>query len=401
MRKLLVGTVLATDMSWHFEWIERFKNMQAKARGEPTTSSVPKVDGKEVEEEAEAEEEVEPTEEEAEEEQRLLICQALMKCADISNPARPHGASQYWSAALLEEWATQALLEKELDLPISVVANADESMQANGQVTFIDLFSQPLFDVTGSAIPEFQPFATMCRENRQWWHDRLTTLREQPQGTISAVPRESPLLPPLAQYVRTVFPMSLPPSFLPPPDMPQSMSMSSGWFMPGAQPITPITPSNVSTSGGDSPTSVGTSRLQQQQPPPLPIPPISTTTTLSQGTPTSVPVAMPSPKPVHRMTLPTPTSASRPLVPLPSVPTSPAVSTINPSSTTREKETTPMTDYVPINYADVQSALRAAYRVSVRPRVGQPSYYHHHHHLSEPIYDDERVPVDMRELVAS
>lgn len=54
---------------------------------------------------------------------------------------------------LLEEWATQALLERQLGLPISVVADANEKIQANGQIGFIKLFVQPLFDAATIGIP--------------------------------------------------------------------------------------------------------------------------------------------------------------------------------------------------------------------------------------------------------
>ena len=60
--------------------------------------------------------------------------------------------SEHWSSALLEEWACQAMLERELGLPVSVVAAADEIVQAKGQVGFIDLFTKPLFDATASVV---------------------------------------------------------------------------------------------------------------------------------------------------------------------------------------------------------------------------------------------------------
>lgn len=67
--------------------------------------------------------------------------------------ARPHAVSEHWSSALLEEWSCQAMLERELGLPPSVAASADEVTQAKGQIGFIDLFVKPLFDTTASVIP--------------------------------------------------------------------------------------------------------------------------------------------------------------------------------------------------------------------------------------------------------
>ncbi len=64
-RKVLYSSVLATDMSLHFAWVQNLKEFGAKiSRGElkRRLSS----------EDAEAD--------------RITICQALIKCADISNP---------------------------------------------------------------------------------------------------------------------------------------------------------------------------------------------------------------------------------------------------------------------------------------------------------------------------
>ena len=54
IRDLLVGTILATDMAMHKDWMNRFRN--------PDNAST--------------------------ESNKLLVCQALLKCADISNPVR-------------------------------------------------------------------------------------------------------------------------------------------------------------------------------------------------------------------------------------------------------------------------------------------------------------------------
>jgi hypothetical protein len=63
-KKLLYATVLSTDMSLHFDWLKRFKDLGKRARAGLC------VDLAEEEETA----------------ARTLICQALIKCADISNP---------------------------------------------------------------------------------------------------------------------------------------------------------------------------------------------------------------------------------------------------------------------------------------------------------------------------
>lgn len=63
-KKLLYATVLSTDMSLHFDWLKRFNDLGKRARAGLC------VDMSEAEEE----------------EARTLVCQSLIKCADISNP---------------------------------------------------------------------------------------------------------------------------------------------------------------------------------------------------------------------------------------------------------------------------------------------------------------------------
>lgn len=68
---------------------------------------------------------------------------------------RPHAVSEHWSKVLLEEWACQATFEQELDLPVTVVkvdVTNGARQQAQGQVNFIDIFTQPLFDTTAAVI---------------------------------------------------------------------------------------------------------------------------------------------------------------------------------------------------------------------------------------------------------
>lgn len=66
-RKVLYSSVLATDMSLHFAWIARLKDFGAAIEGG----------------------EIELADRQGAdllEEDRIMICQSLIKCADISNP---------------------------------------------------------------------------------------------------------------------------------------------------------------------------------------------------------------------------------------------------------------------------------------------------------------------------
>ncbi|KAG8729500.1 3',5'-cyclic-nucleotide phosphodiesterase [Ceratobasidium sp. 423] len=204
-RWLLVQTVLATDMSVHFDWIMRFKEY-ASSGSTGGFRSVP------------------------EDEERLMICQALIKCGDISNPTRPHAVSEHWSRVLLEEWACQATFEQELDLPVTVV-NVDiangAKQQAQGQVNFIDIFTQPLFNATADVIPQLSPITEQCATNRKLWQARMEAL---PQAHPPA-PRARALSSNEAHY-KSIFPLTLPSSLHHPTRPSSAGSTSTSLFSP-------------------------------------------------------------------------------------------------------------------------------------------------------------------------
>ncbi len=69
-RKILYATVVSTDMSLHFSWIQEFRDLGKRLRDWPSR------DAADAGEDAAAQDEAD----------RTIICQAIMKCADISNP---------------------------------------------------------------------------------------------------------------------------------------------------------------------------------------------------------------------------------------------------------------------------------------------------------------------------
>ena len=138
-RRLLYKTLLATDMSVHFDFMSSFQSLLDEVPLDPSKRQV-------------------------------LVCQALIKCADISNPVgdqtlilysiltppqgRPHCVSKQWANALMDEWTRQAQLERHLHLPASVTPSNDDPMvEAKSQVFFISTFTYPLFTLIASAIP--------------------------------------------------------------------------------------------------------------------------------------------------------------------------------------------------------------------------------------------------------
>lgn len=190
-RKLLAETVLATDMRVHAQFMERFQQVVNGAEVDHWTKKV-------------------------------LVCQALIKAADISNPCRPINVSQHWASALQEEWTSQATLERHLHMVPSVKEEADPLSEAKSQIWFIETFAKPLFDLTASGIPETAEYAKNCTENLATWKERVVSLSScdstpSPVQDVDTSPlheRERPLSPPqVPEDFVSAFPMALPTSF--------------------------------------------------------------------------------------------------------------------------------------------------------------------------------------------
>lgn len=156
-RKVVEASILATDMSRHFGFVNQLNDL-GRRFGERRGLSSSTID-----------------------DDRLLLCSGLIKCADISNPTRPHRISRLWSTALLDEWAVQATIETEFGLPVSVMTidPSDTRAQAKSQVGFIDLFAKPLFNAMAVVVDEFADFAEKLRDGRIAW-EAISLQSEEP-----------------------------------------------------------------------------------------------------------------------------------------------------------------------------------------------------------------------------
>jgi len=174
LRKLLLSSVLATDMSVHHSFMERLQRRLFYEQG--TLCS-----------------------------RQTLLMQAILKCADISNPSRPYPVSQYWAAALMNEWSKQASYEKSLAFKPSVQESTSPLKEAKSQVFFIDNFGQPLLALMTRSVPEMRKFLHECNKNRNIWMARVQELEAKP-----AKPEDDSTPTQETDDFVNVFPLTLP-----------------------------------------------------------------------------------------------------------------------------------------------------------------------------------------------
>ncbi|KAK2461203.1 hypothetical protein APHAL10511_006730 [Amanita phalloides] len=174
LRRLLLTSVLATDMSVHDDVMER---LQHYLNHEQSTLSS----------------------------RQMLLSQVLLKCADISNPSRPYTISKYWATALMKEWAKQAIYEKSLAFKPTVQECTTPLKEARSQVFFLEKFARPLLQLTTRAIPEMEKFLRECVKNKERWVTRVQELEARPcSEDDDNVPAQG------ADDYINVFPLTLP-----------------------------------------------------------------------------------------------------------------------------------------------------------------------------------------------
>ncbi|XP_048185830.1 high affinity cAMP-specific and IBMX-insensitive 3',5'-cyclic phosphodiesterase 8A isoform X3 [Perognathus longimembris pacificus] len=135
LRQGIVDMVLATEMTKHFEHVNRFV----------TSVTQPLALLMENEEMGKDQEAISAMLKMPE--NRMLIKRMMIKCADVSNPCRALELCIKWAARISEEYFTQTDEEKQRNLPV-VMPAFDRSTCSipKAQISFIDYFITEMFD---------------------------------------------------------------------------------------------------------------------------------------------------------------------------------------------------------------------------------------------------------------
>ncbi|KAI9849682.1 MAG: 3',5'-cyclic-nucleotide phosphodiesterase [Sclerophora amabilis] len=155
MRKLLIRLILATDMGLHFDYMKKMGYCQEKLYENGGTDGW---DGRLVEE------------------QRTLACSLLIKCADISNVARKFDVAAKWATILTDEFARQASMENDLEIPSALFAPPiQDSVVELGksQIGFMNLFALPLFQGVTDILPAMKFSVDQMQANKKAWEIKI------------------------------------------------------------------------------------------------------------------------------------------------------------------------------------------------------------------------------------
>jgi len=145
LRKLIIELVLATDMANHVDIMNQFANRIKTAEGLDFMSK----------------------------EDRLLCMKLVIKCADISNPARAPHIYKKWVDRVMEEFFQQGDQEKKLALPVSSFMDRDTTHIPKCQLGFIQYICLPTFTALVEQFPKANLPLTLLQSNLAEWKRQL------------------------------------------------------------------------------------------------------------------------------------------------------------------------------------------------------------------------------------
>uniref|UniRef100_A0A667X1C1 Phosphodiesterase n=1 Tax=Myripristis murdjan TaxID=586833 RepID=A0A667X1C1_9TELE len=162
LRQAIIDMVLATEMTKHFEHVNKFVNSINKPLAaleengcHPTLFN------------------------------RILVKRMLIKCADISNPCRPQELCIEWAGRISEEYFAQTDEEKRQGLPVVMpVFDRNTCSIPKSQISFIDYFITDMFDAW-DAFADLPNLMQHLDNNFKYWKGlderKLHSLRPPPE----------------------------------------------------------------------------------------------------------------------------------------------------------------------------------------------------------------------------
>ena len=151
IRKSIISMILATDMTQHFEYYNKFLAVNLKS----STSSI-----EEGENSSTTSIHVPISQE-----NKTLVLRMAMKCADISNPSRSVPLAKAWAHRIILEYREQISEEKSRDLPQSLPPFDDIP---KSQVLFIHLFAKDLLSAYNDFL-EFGHLTEQLNDTFDYW----------------------------------------------------------------------------------------------------------------------------------------------------------------------------------------------------------------------------------------
>ena len=190
-RNVIIQTILATDMSRHFDLIKDIKQWNDSSLcdrdfTEPHSNSVESDSDDDLITPMSVNDGVShtpfPTVE-----KRGKICEVLLHCADLSGQVMPWNLAKEWSARITAEFARQNNLEKRLSLEETPHLKGldSEKAQQELQIGFCDYVVAPLWRALSEICEAVEPCVRQLEQNSQEYQRLANAYDKQGQSTDS------------------------------------------------------------------------------------------------------------------------------------------------------------------------------------------------------------------------
>ena len=161
VRRIIIATVLHTDMSHHFKMVSQMEvfyelhseGIAANTRRVKRGIMVDCIYKKE--------------------EDRQFLLNVILHAADISNPVKPLDNYGKWSYRVVKEFFEQGDAERELGMTVSPMMDSATVNLAMSQINFIEFVVAPLYAVFGRLFPETSTTLARLVNNRMHYQALL------------------------------------------------------------------------------------------------------------------------------------------------------------------------------------------------------------------------------------
>jgi hypothetical protein len=164
MKAQIIQLILATNLTDHFTFVGTFNRMLAEQRAAGVEGQITANN-------------------------KHLVMQALVKCADVSNPAKPFDIYAEWTARIMEEFYLQGDVERAIGLTISRFMDREAPEVATCQIGFIDFIVAPVYKALGQFSPAVRAHCVpLIESNRAQWAEVQAKYPVQAQPVVAPTP---------------------------------------------------------------------------------------------------------------------------------------------------------------------------------------------------------------------
>ncbi len=158
IRRRMIDSILATDMSYHTKTFTNFKN---------------KIETFDIKKGRNLDKMIFSDNLGLTYENQQLILGMVIHASDISNPCKPASINKIWVDMLFVEYFNQGDIEKSHCLPISHLCDRNNTNINASQVFFINRIVMPTFKVLKNVIPHVKAYKKTIKDNLQRYENLL------------------------------------------------------------------------------------------------------------------------------------------------------------------------------------------------------------------------------------